>query len=40
MTINGLALLLIWAGFSIIVGIVCYAWGYTDAEEEAKHGTR
>jgi hypothetical protein len=39
MTINGMALL-IWASFSLIVGIVCYAWGYTDARTEAKHGTR
>ena len=39
MTINGMALL-IWAGFSLIVGIVCYAWGYTDGKWGAKHGTR
>lgn len=31
MTINGMALL-IWASFSLIVGIVCYAWGYADAQ--------
>lgn len=40
MTINGFALL-VFFGATLIVGVVCYAWGYWDGmETERKTGRR